>query len=392
MKPLHIVAAFVVFFAILSVTGAGRVETVSAAASKAQAVEVKGPGGVRPQIFFACCDQGMSDMDSWVKNPEVISQLQQLHAGLAVEISDFSAERAQAVRNLNEDGIPLTAWLVMSREQGHYLNGFNAPEAAVRFTQFEKWTQENELKWGAVGLDIEPNFQHLQEVHRHRGAFLWLLTKRFFDYGQIERGRGAYRALIGRIQAAGYTVQTYQMPFLAEERAVHSTLLERLFGIVDVRGNEEVLMAYSSFNHAAGGGIPLIYGPQTETLAVGTTLDDKAAGPTALSWEEFSRDLIVAAHFSHVVGVYSLEGCIRHGFLPRMIALDWGQTVTISAEQIEAAQKFDRNLRHAIWIFSRLPYVVAVLPVVVVVLVWWRIRRRMRRARLSGQRVNASVG
>lgn len=380
------------FFAILSVTGAGRVETVSAAASKAQAVEVKGPGGVRPQIFFACCDQGMSDMDSWVKNPEVISQLQQLHAGLAVEISDFSAERAQAVRNLNEDGIPLTAWLVMSREQGHYLNGFNAPEAAVRFTQFEKWTQENELKWGAVGLDIEPNFQHLQEVHRHRGAFLWLLTKRFFDYGQIERGRGAYRALIGRIQAAGYTVQTYQMPFLAEERAVHSTLLERLFGIVDVRGNEEVLMAYSSFNHAAGGGIPLIYGPQTETLAVGTTLDDKAAGPTALSWEEFSRDLIVAAHFSHVVGVYSLEGCIRHGFLPRMIALDWGQTVTISAEQIEAAQKFDRNLRHAIWIFSRLPYVVAVLPVVVVVLVWWRIRRRMRRARLSGQRVNASVG
>jgi hypothetical protein len=379
LKPLHIVAAFVVFFAILSVTSAGRVETVSAAASKAQAVEVKGPGGARPQIFFACCDQGMSDMDSWVSNPEVISQLQQLHAGLAVEISDFSAERAQAVRKLNEDGIPLTAWLVISREQGHYLNGFNAPEAAERFTQFEKWTQENELKWGAVGLDIEPNFQHLQEVHRHRGAFLWLLTKRFFDYGQVERGRGAYRALIGRIQASGYTVQTYQMPFLAEERAVHSTLLERLFGIVDVRGNEEVLMAYSSFNHAAGGGIPLIYGPQTETLAVGTTLDDKAAGVTALSWEEFSRDLIVAAHFSHVVGVYSLEGCIRHGFLPRMIALDWGQTVTISAEQIAAAQKFDRNLRHAIWIFSRLPYVVAVLPVVVVVLVWWRIRRRMRR-------------
>ena len=115
----------------------------------------------------------------------------------------------------------LTAWLVMSREQGHYLNGFNAPEAAERFTQFEKWTRENELKWGAVGLDIEPNFQHLQEVHRHRRAFLWLLTKRFFDYGQIERGRGAYRALIGRIQAAGYTVQTYQMPFLAEEPAVH---------------------------------------------------------------------------------------------------------------------------------------------------------------------------
>ncbi len=181
------------------------------------------------------------------------------------------------------------------------------------------------------------------------------------------------------------------MPFLAAERAMHSTLLERLFGIVDVHGNEEVLMAYSSFNHAAGGGIPLIYGPQTETLAVGTTLDDKAAGLTALSWEEFSRDLIVAAHFSHVVGVYSLEGCIRHGYLPRMIALDWGQTVTISAGQIDAAQKFDRNLRHAIWIFSRLPYVVVVLLVAVVVFVWWLVRRRMRKPWLSGQRLNGSV-
>lgn len=93
------------------------------------------------------------------------------------------------------------------------------------------------------------------------------------------------------------------MPFLAEERAVHSTLLERLFGIVDVRGDDEVLMGYSSFNHAAGGGVPLMYGPRTETLAVGTTSDDKAAGLTRLSWEEFSRDLIVAAHFSRMVGV-----------------------------------------------------------------------------------------
>jgi hypothetical protein len=353
---------------------------VAAAELGAGPIQVQGPG-TRPQIFFACCDQGMADVESWVSKPEVISQLRQLHAGLAVEISDFSAERAQAVKKLNEAGIPLTAWLVMSREQGHYLNGFNAPEAEERFTQFEQWTKENGLKWGAVGLDIEPNFQHLQEVHKHRGAFLWLLTKRFFDYGQVERGRTAYQALIRRIQAAGYTLQTYQMPFLAEERAVHSTLLERLFGIVDVRGDDEVLMAYSSFNHAAGGGVPLMYGPQTQMLAVGTTLEDKAAGLTALTWEEFSRDLIIAGHFSRVVGVYSLEGCIRQGFLPRMIALDWGQTVTIPAEQVAAARKFDRNLRHAIWLFSRLPYIVITLVSLIALLVWWRVRRRHAKVR-----------
>ena len=371
------------------VEAAGESESVKAGSVKAGSVkgpvEVRGPG-VRPQLFFACCDQGMSDMDSWVANPEVIAQLQQLHAGLALEISDFSAERAQAVKKLNDDGIPLTAWLVMSREQGHYLNGFNAPEAEQRFTQFDQWTKENGLKWGAVGLDIEPNFDQLKAVAAHKPQFVWFLTKRFFDYGQVERGREAYAALIRRIQAAGYVAQTYQMPFLAEERDAHSTLLERLFGMVDARGNDEVLMAYSSFNHEAGGGIPLLYGPKTDTLAVGTTLDDKAAGLTALSWDEFSRDLIVAAHFSRVVGVYSLEGCIRHGYLPRMIAMDWGETVTIPASQIVAAGKFDRNVRHAIGFFSRLPYVLAGVLVVAVTFVWWLVRRRRAKRSTAGSR------
>jgi hypothetical protein len=375
LKRIQGLASFFVFPALLAALALACTGQLEAAPAQAGSIQVHGPG-VRPQLFFACCDQGMSDMESWVSNPEVISQLQELHAGLAVEISDFTLERAQAVRKLNEAGIPLTAWLVMSREQGHYLNGFNAPEAEERFTQFGQWTRENGLKWGAVGLDIEPNFDQLKEVGRHKGSFLWLMIRRFFDYRQVEQGREAYSMLIRRVQAAGYPVQTYQMPFLAEERAVHSTLIERLFGIVDVRGGDEVLMAYSSFNHAAGGGIPLLYGPQTQTLAVGTTLDDKAAGLAALTWEEFSRDLVVASHFSHLVGIYSLEGCIRQGFLPRMIALDWSQTVTIPAEQVTAAEKFDRHLRHAIWIFSRLPYIVIGLLLLAVWFVWRRLRRR----------------
>jgi hypothetical protein len=384
LKRFFITSSIVAVITVLAFTTAGSLQRVAAAEAKVEAIRVQGPG-TQPQIFFACCDQGLSDMESWVSNPLVISQLQALHAGLAVEISDFTPERAQAVRKLNEAGIPLTAWLVMSREQGHYLNGLNAPEAEERFTQFEQWTKENGLKWGAVGLDIEPNFDQLKEAGRHKGSFLWLMIKRFFDYGQVERGRKAYAGLIQRIRAAGYPVQTYQMPFLAEERAVHSTLIERLFGIVDARSDDEVLMAYSSFNHAAGGGIPLIYGrqskggPQTQTLAVGTTLDDKAAGLTALSWEEFSRDLIVAGHFSHVVGVYSLEGCIRQSYLPRMALLDWSQTVTIPADQVAAAQTFDKHLRHAIWIFSRLPYVVIALLVVAVTFAWWLMRRRSAR-------------
>jgi len=63
-----------------------------------------------------------------------------------------------------------------------------------------------------------------------------------------------------------------------------------------------------------------------------------------------------------------------------MVSLDWSQTVTIPAQQVAAAQQYDRNLRHAIWIFSRLPYIVIALLALIIWFVWWRVQRRRARA------------
>lgn len=44
------------------------------------------------------------------------------------------------------------------------------------------------------------------------------------DTGSVSRARNAYAALIQWIQAGGYRVDTYQFPFIADERKVHSHL------------------------------------------------------------------------------------------------------------------------------------------------------------------------
>ena len=73
-------------------------------------------------------------------------------------------------------------------------------------------------------------------------------------------------------------------------------------------------MLYSSFNHAMDAAMVWKYGPRAQAIVVGST---KSNPPTdarfpPLDWEEFSRDLRVAAHFSTTVGVYSLGApCIR---------------------------------------------------------------------------------
>jgi hypothetical protein len=169
-------------------------------------------------------------------------------------------------------------------------------------------------------VDIEPNIQDFATLRQGSKWHLFLtLLGRYVDVRRVRDAKYTYSALIREIRSHGYQVETYQFPFIADERAVRSSVLERLTGIVDVRGDREVLMLYTSFNQSLDSALIWVYGPDAQAITVGST-----TGPTSdphfarLNREEFSRDLKVANHFSHVIGVYNLEGCVRQGFLARL--------------------------------------------------------------------------
>jgi hypothetical protein len=316
-------------------------------------------------------------LQSLFSDPDVIRDLRRLNAGITLSLIDLSPGRAQIVRQLNSAGIPVTAWLALPSQQGYYLNASNTVEAEVRFTEFQTWTIDSGLRWSGVGLDIEPNLQEFSSIGRAALAVL----RRYFDPYTVTRARTGYEAFIARIEATGYRVETYQFPFIADEREVRSTLLERLFGIVDVRGDREVLMLYSSFHRSAASALIWQYGPSAQLIVVGITAGnpqpDGRMGP--LSWEELSHDVIVASHFSPVVGIYNLEGSVQRGFLPRLKALDWNQPVIISADQNREMVRFRTRVQAALWTLSRLPYFTLA---VLLVDAWLLLRRRQSRRRV----------
>jgi hypothetical protein len=94
-----------------------------------------------------------------------------------------------------------------------------------------------------------------------------------------------------------------------------------------------------------------------------------------LSWEELSHDVIVASHFSPVVGIHNLEGSVHRGFLPRLKALDWNQPVIISADQNRQIIRFRARVQSALWTLSRLPYFVLAM---LLANAWFLLRRRRR--------------
>ncbi len=343
-------------------------------------IHVSGPG-ISPQLFFACGDKGIDPLRLLFANPEVVSDLKDLHAGLALAVPDFSAERAQIARTLNAAGIPLIAWIELPND-GVYFNASDIPQARAAVTAFEKWTAQYGLLWAGIGLDIEPSFTDFADLNGHRWRLLRKLAGRYFDYGSVYRARADYAELIRQMQRHGYPVQTYQLPFIVNERRMRATLLERLLGIVDVRGNEEAVMIYSSFAPSVGAAMIWTLGPDAQAITIGSTEGDPNAGPKGvpLDWEHFSRDLIVASHFSHtLVGVYNLEGSVQQGFLSRLKTMNWRQSVVIPAASIQRAHKIQSAMRIGLWIGSWLPVLLVVFLLLLFAWLLWRRRARSLR-------------
>jgi hypothetical protein len=122
-------------------------------------------------------------------------------------------------------------------------------------------------------------------------------------------------------------------------------------------------MIYTRFNHAMDSAMIWQYGPDAQVVTVGSTAGDPATGGKfgPLNWDEFTRDLIVASHFSRVLGVYSLEGCVQQGFLSRLTTMDWDRTVTIPAEANSKAIHLRARIQSVLWTASHIAYLLAVL-------------------------------
>lgn len=279
-----------------------------------------------PQLSFACeLDTGR--LTQLFADGSVIADLRALDARVLMMISDFSTQRAGVVRQLNEAAIPLVGIPLFPESDGYYLTVANAGRAAERYEQWKTWSAEHGLRWDRVGLDIEPDADFYKQIMDNPRRLPAMLLPRLRDHERPERARQSYAALVARIHQDGWEVENYQFPLIADERKTKATLLQRLLGLVDVRTDLEVWMLYTSFLRTLGPGLLWSYGPEADAIAVGST----GGGPDieghpqvpALSWDEFARDLRLAAHFTDQVCVHSLEGCVWQGFLTRLRSFEW---------------------------------------------------------------------
>ena len=333
----------------------------------------------KPNLTFFC-ELASDALIALFADQSVIEDLTGLQAGVSLGIMDLSPERAQVVRRLNEAGIPVTAWQLLPKEQGYWFNAGNAMQAARRYGEFKVWVEEHGLRFAALGLDLETDIRDTEALSTGGWSALGNMLARLCHFERMRRAQVEYNLLVAQMHSDGYPVESYVLPPILDERRAGSTLLRRLGGLVDVATDREVPMLYSSFFRPCGAGLLWSYASEAQAVAVGSTGGGvTVAGADqvpSLDWNELSRDLCLADRWVGNIYVFSLEGCVRQGFLGRMKEFDWDRPFALPVGSAAQIGLLRRVLCTALWLSAH--PLTTVLAAAVVLRMFSRRRRHLR--------------
>ena len=293
-----------------------------------------------PQLVFFSELTPAALVDLW-REPGVLDLLVERGYGVAMALTHYDPEAASAARLMAGRGIPLTAWLLLSEEAGYWFNVENYPQAVAHYRAFREWVAEEDLTFAAVGVSMSLSRTALREIREAnalpivRGA---LAAERNALYPAAAE---AYYGLAAEIRADGFALHSYQYPFIVDDRRATTTIVQRTLSIVDLPADVEVLLCYSSlfpphiFGHDLGGALVVEYGIYADSIGVGSTggsrVMDPLTGeePKRLAWEGLARDLRLAAQYTDIIHVSSLEGCVARGHLERLRDFDWSAAAVV---------------------------------------------------------------
>jgi hypothetical protein len=327
--------------------------------------KAKRDDGGWPTLSFFCELRG-PELVRLFEDHTLVPLLKRLEATITIGLVDLSRERAEVVRRLNREGIPVAAWLLLPEESGYWFNAHNVKEAWERYGDFIAWTRAQGLRWERVGIDIEPNIDEVRMVRQRPLAVLRALPRIFRC---IRENREMYQGLVRRIHSDGYPVDAYVFPFIHTEREAGTEVLQRITGMIDLHVDREIAMLYTSFARPHGEGFLDFYARHFPAVAVGVTgggVEEGLDPPPPLSWDEFTRDLRLTRRHTRDIHVFSLEGCIERGYLERLVDFDWGVPTHAPPDALARAAELTRRMRFALRALDR-PHVASLAATAAVV-------------------------
>ncbi len=297
-----------------------------------------------PRLSFFCELRG-KEFSELFADTALIQQLVDMNISLRVGLLDFNDERTVTIKKLNEAGIPMVAWLLLPEDEGYWFNMHNGDKAHNRYDDFRKWTTENNLKWEGIGIDLELDMNDARLAVTNPWKLAWIIYKRLYDNKSLENGKEIYQKLVTRMEADGYSVESYLIPMIYNEREKGTTSFQKLFGLVDIKTGREIPMLYTS---AMGNpGIIPFYCTDRKPVGLGSTgggVNIEGIELQALTWINLERDLLIASKLTDEIHIFCLEASVQKGFLDHIESLDFTRDAPVITVEIEKQRKMNRSI------------------------------------------------
>lgn len=274
----------------------------------------------RPPLTFFCELAGDA-LASLLADEAVAASLRALGASVSMAMLDRGPARASSIRRLLEGGVPVTAWVVLPREDGYFATIDNAARVAATCDALLAWLSAERLAVDRIGLDIEMDIEHMEALAEAPLSLVGPALRGSRRRRELLLAEADYAALVGSLRRRGLFVETYQLPPVVDARAARSTLMARAFGMLELGADREVLMLYSSALPRGAAWVES-YAPQADAIGLGVTGGGTVVVPR-MGWDDLLRDLGVALRAERPIYLFSLEGCAERGWLERLRELPW---------------------------------------------------------------------
>lgn len=340
----------------------------------------------QPQLSFFT-ELPAPQLKTLFADSSVIANLRSLKAAVRMGMLDFTPERAEVVRRLNQQGVPVVAWLLLPEEQGYWFNMDNGPAAGQRYAQLRQWTRANNLRWAGVGIDLEASMDDIKLMTNDFPAALRRAYGRLFTSSQLKKATADYGRVLAQIRADGYSVESYILPFMLDERRAGTTAFQRATGMLDLPVATEIPMVYSSFFGPDGAAFIPVYGRGLRAVAIGSTgggvkIKGMKATPPTLTWPDLERDLLLAGKVTRQVHIFCLESCVEKGYLPKLAGIDYSRPAPDLSANVAQLEQTRRRVQTVLVVLDHpvllTAGVILLVGGVLALLVWggrWLVRR-----------------
>lgn len=303
--------------------------------------------------------------DFW--RDEVYAHLSIHQMRVCMAIRDTSDLRAEIVRQLNRRRIPVVAWIVPDEHaSARDYRMHDAGAFSERYRHIHQWSVAQGLRWDAIGIDIEPDIRDTVRFGDDPKVDYQTLIQRFGNRWHIDEATTQYQSVMARIHADGYQSESYEVPFVRDDRVSQSTVARRLLGLPNLAAHHTVVRLCSSAARPYGPGLIATYAPEYSAVIIGT-VDDGNDANHPLSLAELLRDVAhVAACGVKRIYITEMAHIFANGWHEHIAQPTWWrQPLPVADENHRQVARMRAGLRALLWAGARpavlLPLLIPVL-------------------------------